>query len=108
MTATDMVGHNANWNLEPSAKTMEREREALRRKINSHQSHTPLPELIEQVNRHLRAGLTISSWAILARRFAISTGLCGNGWDDICADAASVAGVRGKVLAFMLTWNIWA
>jgi len=42
------------WNLEPSAKTMEREREALRRKINSHQSHTPLPELIEQVNRHLR------------------------------------------------------
>jgi len=42
------------WNLEPSAQTMEREREALRRKINSHQSHTPLPELIEQVNRHLR------------------------------------------------------
>src|SRR5438105_663448 len=42
------------WNLEPSAKTMEREREALRQKINSHQSHTPLPELIAQVNRHLR------------------------------------------------------
>ena len=42
------------WNLEPSAKTMEREREALRQKINPHQSHTPLPELIGQVNRHLR------------------------------------------------------
>jgi RNA-directed DNA polymerase len=42
------------WNLEPSAKTMEREREALRQKINSHQSHTPLPELIGHVNRHLR------------------------------------------------------
>jgi RNA-directed DNA polymerase len=42
------------WNLEPSAKTMERERETLRQKINSHQSHTPLPELIGQVNRHLR------------------------------------------------------
>ncbi len=42
------------WNLEPPAKTMAREREALRQKINSHQSHTPLPELIGQVNRHLR------------------------------------------------------
>jgi RNA-directed DNA polymerase len=42
------------WNLEPSAKTMAREREALRQKINRHQSHTPLPELIGQVNRHLR------------------------------------------------------
>jgi RNA-directed DNA polymerase len=42
------------WNLEPSAKTMAREREALRQKINSHQSHTPLPDLIGQVNRHLR------------------------------------------------------
>src|SRR5713101_7680197 len=42
------------WNLEPPAKTMAREREALRQKINSHQSHTPLPELIGQVHRHLR------------------------------------------------------
>jgi RNA-directed DNA polymerase len=42
------------WNLEPSAKTMAREREALRQKINSHQSHTPLPDLIGQVNLHLR------------------------------------------------------
>jgi RNA-directed DNA polymerase len=42
------------WNLEPSRKAMEREREALRLKINWHQSHTPLPELIGRVNRHLR------------------------------------------------------
>ena len=33
---------------------MQREREALRQKINWHQSHTPLPELIGGVNRHLR------------------------------------------------------
>jgi RNA-directed DNA polymerase len=42
------------WNLEPSRKALDREREALRQKISPHQSHTPLPELIGQVNRHLR------------------------------------------------------
>jgi RNA-directed DNA polymerase len=42
------------WNLEPSRKTMEREREALRGLIHPQQSHTPLPELIGRVNRHLR------------------------------------------------------
>lgn len=42
------------WNLEPSAKTMTRERETLRQLINAQQSHTPLPELIGRLNRHLR------------------------------------------------------
>jgi RNA-directed DNA polymerase len=42
------------WNLEPSRKTMEREREKLRQLINAKQSHTPLPELIGRLNRHLR------------------------------------------------------
>jgi RNA-directed DNA polymerase len=42
------------WNLEPSGKTMGREREKLRQLINAKQSHTPLPELIARVNRHLR------------------------------------------------------
>jgi len=42
------------WNLVPSAKAVAREREALRGLINPHQSHTPLPELIGRVNRHLR------------------------------------------------------
>jgi RNA-directed DNA polymerase len=42
------------WNLLPSRKAMAREREALRGLINRHQSHTPLPELIGRVNRHLR------------------------------------------------------
>jgi RNA-directed DNA polymerase len=43
------------WNLEPSRKAQAKEREALRGLINPHQSHTPLPELIERVNRHRRA-----------------------------------------------------
>jgi RNA-directed DNA polymerase len=42
------------WNLEPSRKALDRERESLRQKINPHQSHTPLPELIGRVNRNLR------------------------------------------------------
>lgn len=43
------------WNLQPSRKAMAREREALRELINPHQSHTPLPELIGRLNRHLRS-----------------------------------------------------
>ena len=42
------------WNLQPSAKAMMRERETLRRLINPQQSHTPLPELVGRLNRHLR------------------------------------------------------
>lgn len=42
------------WNLEPSRKALAREREALRSLIGPHQSHTPLPELIARLNRHLR------------------------------------------------------
>jgi len=42
------------WNLQPSAKAQGREREALRQLINPQQCYTPLPELIERLNRHLR------------------------------------------------------
>jgi RNA-directed DNA polymerase len=41
-------------NLQPSCKSMARERQALRGLINPQQSHTPLPELIGRLNRHLR------------------------------------------------------
>ncbi len=42
------------WHLEPSPKAMARERQTLREMINPRQSHTPLPELIGRINRHLR------------------------------------------------------
>src|SRR5882672_417092 len=42
------------WNLEPSRKTMERERAALRKLVSPKQCYTPLPELIGQLNRHRR------------------------------------------------------
>jgi len=42
------------WHLGPSRKAMARERDTLRAMIGPHQSHTPLPELIARINRHLR------------------------------------------------------
>jgi RNA-directed DNA polymerase len=42
------------WNLHPSRKAMARERETLRRLISPQQCYVPLPELIGQLNRHLR------------------------------------------------------
>lgn len=42
------------WNLHPSNKARLREHQTLRQLINPQQSHTPLPELIERLNRHLR------------------------------------------------------
>lgn len=42
------------WNLVPSRQALARERDTLRALIDHHQSHTPLPELIGRVNRHLR------------------------------------------------------
>lgn len=41
-------------NLATSRKALHREREAIRQIINPHQCHTPLPELIKRLNRHLR------------------------------------------------------
>ena len=41
-------------NLEPSAKALAREREALRQMTGPEQCHTPLPELTQKINRHLR------------------------------------------------------
>jgi RNA-directed DNA polymerase len=42
------------WNLEPSRKALDRERTALRGMIGPKQCFIPIPELIGQVNRHLR------------------------------------------------------
>jgi RNA-directed DNA polymerase len=51
----DLYGRTVRYlNLGPSRKAMERERQALRLMINAQQCHTPLPELIRRINRHLR------------------------------------------------------
>lgn len=42
------------WNMHPSKKSLARERERLRGMTGSNQSHTPLPELIGRLNRHLK------------------------------------------------------
>lgn len=51
----DLYGRDKRyWNMHPSKKTLARERERLREMTNASQSHTPLPELIGRINRHLR------------------------------------------------------
>lgn len=42
------------WNLQPSKNARLREQAALRQLISPTQCYTPLPELIERLNRHLR------------------------------------------------------
>ncbi len=42
------------WNMHPSKQSLAREREKLREIINRKRSFTPLPELIGQINRHLK------------------------------------------------------
>jgi RNA-directed DNA polymerase len=50
----DLQGRDRRyWNLHPSKQSLAREREKLRGMINRKQSHTPLPELIKRLNRHL-------------------------------------------------------
>jgi RNA-directed DNA polymerase len=51
----DQYGRGIRYlHLGPSCKAMERERQAIRLLVNAEQSHTPLPELIQRLNRHLR------------------------------------------------------
>jgi RNA-directed DNA polymerase len=42
------------WKMQPSAKALAREREKLRRIIHRGRCHQPLPELLGELNRHLR------------------------------------------------------
>jgi RNA-directed DNA polymerase len=62
----DFLGYTFRWdrdlkggsrkylNVIPSEKSLEKEREKLRGMTDSSQSHTPLPQLIERLNRHLK------------------------------------------------------
>lgn len=47
-------GKESYWRVEPSAKSLQREREKLRQIIRKGKGHIPLPQLVEELNRHLR------------------------------------------------------
>ena len=52
---SDLHGRDQRyWNMHPSKKSLARERERLREMTGSNQSHTPLPDLIGRLNRHLK------------------------------------------------------
>jgi len=51
----DRLGRDKRyWNLTPSRKALARERAVLHEKIGLSRCHVPLPELITELNRHLR------------------------------------------------------
>jgi len=51
----DRQGRNQRYlNVKPSEKALARERAKLREMTNAQQSHTPLPQLVEGLNRHLK------------------------------------------------------
>jgi len=51
----DLKGRGFQYlNVTPSAKALQAQREALRKMINTRQSHVPVPHLIQRVNRQLR------------------------------------------------------
>jgi len=51
----DRLGRDKRyWNLTPSRKAMTRERAVLHGKLGFHRCHVPLPDLISELNRHLR------------------------------------------------------
>jgi len=51
----DLKGRSRKYlNVIPSEKSLKREREKLRSMTNCSQSHTPLPQLIERLSRHLK------------------------------------------------------
>ena len=50
----DLKGRPGKYlNVFPSAKSLAREREKLREMTATSQSHTPLPQVVERLNRHL-------------------------------------------------------
>jgi RNA-directed DNA polymerase len=52
----DLYGRKLRyWNMHPSSKALAREREKLREMINKSRCHRPLPDLIAELNQHLKA-----------------------------------------------------
>ncbi|MFQ5927779.1 MAG: group II intron reverse transcriptase/maturase [Terriglobia bacterium] len=70
----DFLGYTLRWdrdrqgrpwrylNALPSKKALARERAKLREMTSASQSHTPLPELVERLNRHLAGWANYFSW----------------------------------------------
>ncbi len=97
------------WNMHPSKKSLAREREKLRGMISLRRCYQQLPEMIAQINRHLKG------WAnyygpgysrcedTAGARSGKSTASCANVWLGIFAEAAGGSGGLRKASALMLT-----
>ena len=84
----DFLGYTFRWdrdlrgrshkylNVLPSAKAVAREREKLREMTNARQCHTPIPQLVNRLNRHLNVWRTTSVTATRVALGGRSTGSC--------------------------------
>ena len=95
------------WNLQPSAKARAREREAVRQLINPKQSYTPLPELIERLNRHLRGWANYFGLGYPRQTFRDLNHFVRCRLANTCTGAVSGAGASDRGLASTLTWSTW-
>jgi hypothetical protein len=88
----DFLGYTFRWdrdlyvsgkrylNVEPSKKSLQRERERINELTDRRQGCTPIPRLIERLNRQLTGWATYFSWDTRAKRTARSTGISAIGW----------------------------
>ena len=66
-------------NVTISKKALKREREKLRERISKERCFKPLPQLIEELNRHLKGGRTTLAMGTRVKGFGRSTATCANG-----------------------------
>ena len=78
----DLYGSDKKyWNMQPSKQTLAREREKLRKMTGYKQCAKPLPELVEELNTHLRGWANYFSRGYPAKAFGISTIM----WGCVCS-----------------------
>jgi Reverse transcriptase (RNA-dependent DNA polymerase) len=95
------------WRMEPSHKAMEREVDRIWQMTSRQQGWKPLPELIGELNRHLKDGRIIISLDNLAKPFSGSIATCGNGSISTCAAVVNGRGNRPRGKQPMGTSNSW-